>query len=112
MVPVARSPENLDGQGDDDRRETGEHKNQSTFHNDVHFVSLLARGCHAGCAGLETRPAPNRFVAGVSFSGRPPTGRRADAALLYATGRRPATEIRTGGGNGLKRFSGRRGAGL
>jgi hypothetical protein len=69
MVPVARSPENLDGQRDDDRRETGEHKNQSTFHNDGHFVSLLARGCHAGCAGLEPRPAPNRFVAGVSVAG-------------------------------------------
>jgi hypothetical protein len=62
MVPVARPPENLDGQGDDNRRDTGEHKNQSTFHNDVHFVSLLARGCHAGCAGLEPWPALNRFV--------------------------------------------------
>jgi hypothetical protein len=37
MVPVARPPENLDGQGDDDRCDTGEHKNQSTFHNDLHL---------------------------------------------------------------------------
>jgi hypothetical protein len=52
LVPVARPPENLDGESDDDRRDTGEHKNQSTFHNDLHLVSLLAHGCHAGCAGM------------------------------------------------------------
>jgi hypothetical protein len=43
MVTVARSLENLDGQGDGNRRETGEHKNLSTFHKDVHLVLLLAR---------------------------------------------------------------------
>jgi hypothetical protein len=66
MVPVASPPENLDGQSDGDRRDTGEHKNQSTFHNNGHFVSLLARGCQAGHAGLEPRPAPSRFVAGIN----------------------------------------------
>jgi hypothetical protein len=78
----------------------------------VTLFHSLPTGCHAGCAGLEPRPAPNRFVAGVSAAGYPPIGDDPLQTLLYVSGRRPATEIRTGGGNGLKRFSGHRGAGL
>jgi len=85
MVPVASSPENLDGQSDGDRRDTGEHENQCTFHNDGHFVSLLAFGCHTGRAGHEPRVASLRAL---TFSDRPSAGQR-PVALFTISQRLP-----------------------